>query len=61
MIFVGEPEGKKSLGRTRYSWVHDIKMALSVIGWGGMGSIDLTQGPVRSLMRNFITFILHQV
>jgi hypothetical protein len=42
-IFVGKPEGKKSLGRPRRRWVDNIKMDIREIGWGGMDWIDLAQ------------------
>jgi hypothetical protein len=35
-ILVGKSEGKRSLGRARCWWVHNIKMDLREIGWGGM-------------------------
>jgi hypothetical protein len=35
-ILVGEPEGKRPLGRPRCSWVDNIKMDLGEIGWDGM-------------------------
>jgi hypothetical protein len=35
-IFVGNPEGKRPLGRPRRMWVNDIKMDLREIGWDGM-------------------------
>jgi hypothetical protein len=35
-ILVGKPEGKRSLGRPRRSWVGNIKMDLREIGWDGM-------------------------
>jgi hypothetical protein len=40
---VGKPEGKRKLGRPRHRWVHNIKMDLREIGWGGMDWIDLAQ------------------
>jgi hypothetical protein len=42
-IFVGKPEGKIPLGRRRRKCVHNIKMDLRAIGWGGMDWIDLAQ------------------
>jgi hypothetical protein len=36
MILVGEPEGKRSLGRPRRRWVNNIKMDLREIGWDAM-------------------------
>jgi hypothetical protein len=40
---VGEPEGKRPLGRPRRRWVDNIKMDLAEIGWGGMERIKLAQ------------------
>jgi hypothetical protein len=42
-IFVGNPEGKRPLGRPRSRWVGNIKMDLREIGWYGMNWIDLAQ------------------
>jgi hypothetical protein len=42
---VGNPEGKRPLGRPRRRWVDNIKFDLRVIGWdGGIGSIWLRIG-----------------
>jgi hypothetical protein len=43
-ILVGEPEGKRPLGRARRRWVDNIKVNLTEIGSGGMNCIDLAQG-----------------
>jgi hypothetical protein len=43
MILVGNPEGKKPLGRPRRRWVDNIKMDLKEIEWDGMDWIDLAQ------------------
>jgi hypothetical protein len=40
---VGNPEGKRPLGRPRPRWVDNIKMNLGEIGWDGMDWIDLAQ------------------
>jgi hypothetical protein len=40
-ILVGEPEGKRQLGRPRRRWVDNIKMDLREIGRDGMYWIDL--------------------
>jgi hypothetical protein len=40
-ILVGEPEGKRPLGRPRCRWVDNIKMDVREIGWSGMDWIDL--------------------
>jgi hypothetical protein len=42
-ILVGQPEGKKPLGRPRRRWVDNIKMDLGEIGWDGVDWIDLAQ------------------
>jgi hypothetical protein len=31
---VGEPEGKKPLGRPRSRWVDNIRIDLGEVGWG---------------------------
>jgi hypothetical protein len=40
-ILVGEPEGKRPLGRPRYRWLENIKMDLREVGWYSMDWIDL--------------------
>jgi hypothetical protein len=40
-ISVGNPEGKRPLGRPRRRWVDNIKMDLREIGWYGMVWIGL--------------------
>jgi hypothetical protein len=42
-LLAGKPEGKRSLGRPRCSWVDNIKMDLLEIGWGGVDWIGLAQ------------------
>jgi hypothetical protein len=42
-ILVGEPEGKRSLGRPRRRWVETIKVDLREIGWDRMGWTELAQ------------------
>jgi hypothetical protein len=42
-ILVGNPEGKRPLGRPRHRWMGNIKMDLREIGWDGMDWIDLAQ------------------
>jgi hypothetical protein len=42
-ILVGEPEGKRPLGRLRRRWVDNIKMDFREIGWDGLDCIDTTQ------------------
>jgi hypothetical protein len=43
MILVGNPEGKRPLGRPRRRWVDYIKMDLRETGWDGLDWIDLAQ------------------
>jgi hypothetical protein len=40
---VGNPEGKRPLGRPRLRWVYDIKMELREIGWDDVDWMDLAQ------------------
>jgi hypothetical protein len=42
-ILVGEPEGKRPLGRPRCTWVDNIKMDLGEIGWDGRDWFELAQ------------------
>jgi hypothetical protein len=40
---LGNPEGRRPLGKPRRRWVDNIKMDLREIGWDGMDWIDLAQ------------------
>jgi len=40
---VGNPEGKRPLGRPRPRWEENIKMDLQEVGCGGIEWIELTQ------------------
>jgi hypothetical protein len=42
-ILVGNPEGKRPLGRPRRRWVDNIKIDLRERGWDGGDWIDLAQ------------------
>jgi hypothetical protein len=42
-ILVGQPEGKRPVGRPRPRWVDDIEIYLREIRWGGMDWIYLAQ------------------
>jgi hypothetical protein len=42
-ILVGNPEGKRPLGRPRHRWEDSIKMDLREIGFGGLDWIYLVQ------------------
>jgi hypothetical protein len=55
-VLVGNPEGKRQLGRSRCRWVDNIKMDLRDAGWGGMDLIHLAQdrelcgAPVKTIL-----------
>jgi hypothetical protein len=40
---LGQPEGKRPVGRPRPRWEDNIKMDVREIGWGGMDWIHLAQ------------------
>jgi hypothetical protein len=42
-VLVGEPEGKRPLGRPRCRWEDNIKMDLQEVGCGAMDWIKLAQ------------------
>jgi hypothetical protein len=42
-VLVGEPEGKRLLGRPRRSWEDNIKMDIQEVGCGGMDWMELSQ------------------
>jgi hypothetical protein len=42
-VLVIKPEGKRRVGRTRRTWVDNIKMDLREIGWYGVKWLDLAQ------------------
>jgi hypothetical protein len=43
VVFVGKPEGKRSLGRPRRRWEDDMKMDVQEIGVGCGDWIELAQ------------------
>jgi hypothetical protein len=42
-ILVGNPEGKRPLGRPRRRWEDNIRIDLREIGWGSIGWIDMAK------------------
>jgi hypothetical protein len=42
-LLVGNPEGKRLLGRQTRRWTDDIRMDLGEVGWGDMDWIGLAQ------------------
>jgi hypothetical protein len=45
-ILMGNPEGKRQLGRPRRRWVDNIKMYLREIGWDGVDWMDIDRKSV---------------
>jgi hypothetical protein len=62
-ILVGEPEGKRPLGRQICGWVDNIKMDCREIGWDGMDWIDLAQDrdQWKALVNTVINFGFHKM
>jgi hypothetical protein len=54
---VGNPEGKRPLGRPRHRWVDSIKIYLREIGWDGMDWIDLAQ--YRDQLRALVNAVMN--
>jgi hypothetical protein len=42
-VWMGKPEGKRPLGRSRRRWEDGIRMDLREIGWGSLDWIQLAQ------------------
>jgi hypothetical protein len=42
-LLVGNPEGKRPLGRPRRRWVDNIRMNLGEVGWDDVDWIGLAQ------------------
>jgi hypothetical protein len=42
-LLVAKPEGRRSLGRPRRRWLHNIRMHLGEVGWGDVDWIGLAQ------------------
>jgi hypothetical protein len=42
-VLVGNPEGKRPMGRPRCGWKHKIKMDLQEVGYGSMDWIGLAR------------------
>jgi hypothetical protein len=43
-VLVGEPKGKRPVGKLRHRWEDGIKIDLREIGWEGVEWIHLIQG-----------------
>jgi hypothetical protein len=57
MILVGQPEGKRPLGRPRPRWVDNIKIDLGEIGWDGRNWIELAQD--RDQWRSLVNTVMN--
>jgi hypothetical protein len=53
-VLVGEPEGKRPLGRPGLRWEVNIKMDLQEVGYGGMDWIELPKD--RALVSTVMNF-----
>jgi hypothetical protein len=56
-LLVGKPEGNKSLGKLRRSWVDNIRMDLVEVGWGNVDWIGLAQD--RNRWRALVNSVLN--
>jgi hypothetical protein len=56
-ILVGNPKGRRPLGRPRRRWVDNIKMDLREVGWDGMDWINLAQD--RDRWRAFVNAVMN--
>jgi hypothetical protein len=56
-ILVGQPEGKRPLGRPRRRWVDNIKIDLREIVWGGMDWNNLA--PDRDQWRTLVNTVMN--
>ena len=56
-VFLGKPEGKRPLGRTRRRWEDNIKMGLQEVECGGMDWIELAQD--RDRWRAFVNGVMN--
>jgi hypothetical protein len=56
-ILVGNPEGRRTLGRPRRRWVDNIKMDLREVGWDGREWIYLAQD--RDRWRTYVNAVMN--
>jgi hypothetical protein len=54
---VGNPEGRRPLGRPIRRWVDKIKMDLREVGWDGRDRIDLAQD--RDRWRAYVNAVMN--
>jgi hypothetical protein len=56
-LLVGQPEGKRLLGRPRCRWVDNIRMDLGELGWGDVDWIGLAKD--RNRWRALVNSVLN--
>jgi hypothetical protein len=56
-LLMGKPEGRRPLGRSRRSWLDNIRMDLVEVGWGDVDWISLAQ--VRDRWRALVNSVLN--
>jgi hypothetical protein len=56
-VWVGNPEGKRPLGRPMLRWEDNIKMDLQEVGCGGMDWIELAQ--IRYRWRELVNAVMN--
>jgi hypothetical protein len=56
-VWVGQPEGKRPVGRPRHRWEDNIKMDLGEIGIDGANWIPLAQDRVQ--WRAFVNMVMN--
>jgi hypothetical protein len=59
-VLVGNPEGKRPLGRPRHRLEYNTKMGVRGIGWSGMDWIDLSQASWLPASCWFLSWLIHQ-
>jgi hypothetical protein len=57
-VLVGQPEGKRLLGRLRHGWKDGIRTDLGEIGWGGGGGL-VSPGSEKGLDRAFVNLVMN--
>jgi hypothetical protein len=56
-LFVGKPEGKRTLGRPRRRWEYNIRMDVREVGWGDVDWIGLAKD--RNRWRALVNSVLN--